>query len=79
MRALRSHFISDEFFSLKIRILGLLFFRWSGNSYAQKQGSDFPDSLKSRIPNAIEDTNKVKLLAGLSFEYFGFNTNLGGN
>jgi signal transduction histidine kinase len=45
--------------------------------FAQKQGAQFIDSLKSKIQYTVEDTNKVKLLARLSFEYYGLNTDLG--
>lgn len=37
--------------------------------YSQKQGKAFVDSLLAELPYAKEDTNKVKLLGGLSYGY----------
>jgi signal transduction histidine kinase len=46
-------------------------------SFAQKQGMELIDSLKSKLTNSIEDTSKVRLLGKLSFQYYGFDTDLG--
>jgi len=62
----------------KLILISILFF-FPGYSFSQKHGSELIDSLKSRIPNATEDTVKISLLARLSFEYFGFDTDLGIN
>ena len=47
------------------------------NVFPQKQGAELIDSLKSCLPVAKEDTNKVILLGILSFEYHRFDTDLG--
>jgi tetratricopeptide (TPR) repeat protein len=60
----------------KLCLISLLFISINVTS-AQKQGSEYIDSLKLRTPLAVEDTNKAELLAKLSFEYYGFNTDLG--
>lgn len=39
-------------------------------SLAQKQGQELIDSLLTELPKSEEDTNKVNLLARLSFEYY---------
>ena len=44
---------------------------------AQKEGTELIDSLKSKITCALQDTNKVKLLGKLSFQYFSFDTDSG--
>jgi len=45
--------------------------------YAQKAGQARMDSLVQELPKAIEDTNKVKLLDGLSFGYKDINPDEG--
>jgi tetratricopeptide (TPR) repeat protein len=39
------------------------------NLYARKQGQSLIDSLKNELPKAITDTNKVKLLDNLAYNY----------
>ncbi|RPH25023.1 MAG: hypothetical protein EHM93_20165 [Bacteroidales bacterium] len=51
----------------------------SGNSYAQKQGQELIDSLKADISNTAKDTNLVKKLGRLSFEYYRFDVKQGIN
>jgi len=46
-------------------------------SHAQGPGSEVIDSLKLTLLNATEDTNKVRLLGKLSFEYYQFDTDSG--
>ncbi|MEI7811038.1 MAG: tetratricopeptide repeat protein [Ignavibacteria bacterium] len=47
------------------------------NLFAQKQGIELIDSLKSKLESAIEDTSKVRLLGQLSFQYYKYDTDLG--
>ena len=49
----------------------------TANAFPQKQGSELIDSLKSCLPGAKENINKVILLGILSFEYHRFDTDLG--
>lgn len=52
---------------LLLRIfIGLLF---TINIFAQKQGAELLDSLLIELPKAAEDTNKVNLLAEISYNY----------
>ena len=46
-------------------------------SFAQKQGQEKIDSLLAELPNAKEDTNKVKLLNNLSYSYHSINPDIG--
>ena len=43
----------------------------------RKQGQARIDSLLEELPNAKEDTNKVKLLAGLCYDYFSIDPDQG--
>ncbi len=47
------------------------------NCPAQKQGQELIDSLRSRLVKSTEDTNKVRLLGKLSFQYYQFDTDSG--
>ncbi|MCX6286711.1 MAG: tetratricopeptide repeat-containing sensor histidine kinase [Bacteroidetes bacterium] len=76
-KGFRRFLISDLLFGFKNPILICFLLLLSGNSFTQKQGAGLIDSLKSSLQNSVEDTNKVNLLARLSFEYFGFDTDLG--
>ena len=58
---------------LSLLIIMLLIFDLS----AQMLGTELLDSLKSKIATAPEDTNKVKLLGKLSFQYYSFDTDSG--
>ncbi|MDZ4756535.1 MAG: hypothetical protein SGJ10_00165, partial [Bacteroidota bacterium] len=40
---------------------------------AQKEGQALIDSLLVQLPKAKEDTNKVKMLNGISFNYYSIN------
>lgn len=44
---------------------------------SQKKGIDLIDSLLQKLPKAVEDTNKVKLLNQLSYNYFYTNPDSG--
>lgn len=46
---------------------------------SQRQGQDRIDSLLGQLPNAKEDTNKVKLLIDLSHTYYSINPDAGIN
>lgn len=52
-----------------VLILSLLF----SESYAQKEGRDLIDSLRSELQRAKQDTDKVKLLATISYEMRNIN------
>jgi class 3 adenylate cyclase len=60
--------------NFKLAIL-ISFFIISNSSplFAQKQGQAKIDSLLKELPKAKEDTNKVKLLDDLSYEYYTIN------
>jgi len=53
---------------MRIRILIVLVLASVMTGHAQKEGQVLVDSLYSELPKAKEDTNKVRLLAGISYE-----------
>jgi len=61
---------------LKLTLTVFLAIGW-GNTYAQKEGRPFIDSLLRVLPKLTDDTNKVKLLDTLSFLYLHMNPDEG--
>jgi len=55
--------------NVKKIIIASVFFLISFNLYSQKQGQDLIDSLLVELPKAIDDTNKINLLAEISYGY----------
>ncbi len=49
----------------------------TNHSFAQKQGTELIDSLKTKLLSSSEDTSKVRLMGQLSFQYFKFDTDSG--
>jgi len=58
---------------LKFLPILLLYFVAAGRGYAQLQGQPLIDSLLKELPKQKEDTNKVKLLNDMAFEYLEIN------
>jgi len=58
-------------------LLAVLLFINVVTIFSQKQGQELIDSLSKELPNAKEDTNKIKILYELSYEYRNINPEKG--